>query len=223
MKVAFHFYVIPEAYRGSYGQPIKELFFKSILNSPVLNICSVIFVGDLLLHLLAETQENHKSGFIRVFHKEKFSKIVNIWYKDCKSTWHKLNSSILEIIFTNRIYVICLDDISLRDSEYLNKILSETQSYLGALQVNEDSPIHWSVYTDNLMPIFRISGRSINLFWDGVSSDSYDAGLIDWLGDIGFEDVSLEDINGKFTGFDKNYRDEFERQIAKLNKILETL
>lgn len=63
MKIAFHFNADDERFRGYYGEPIEDEFFKALLSHRSLNISTKVFVGDLLLHFLAMDYEKTEQGF----------------------------------------------------------------------------------------------------------------------------------------------------------------
>ena len=59
------------------------------------------------------------------------------------------------------------------------------------MQVDDTDRMHNVLYSDLLIPRFRLLGSSINIFWDGTD-DSKDSSIIEMFVEIGFSEVAYE-------------------------------
>lgn len=219
MKVAFHFDADYKSFGGYYGWPINRTFFNAILRSTTLEIHSKLFLGDLLLDYLAHDEKPTKNGRTIRFNKERYEHIVSAWLNPENPVWMKFREDIIEKIFSHNIYVLCLESIRLKDAEYLHTILSPENYYLGALEVDDESPVHWAGYSHSLIPKYRIIGKVLHVFWDGINEDSKDEGEMKELKSFGFMKVDYESLNGKFTIFDKYHNYEHAKRIASWKRL----
>lgn len=219
MKVGFHFDADHEDLGDWYGPPIKKALFLKITNHRNLEISSKVFVGDLLFHETAcDTIRTSETSFTRKFNPEKFAAIIEGWINPNKQIWFSVRPDILERVFNRNIYVLCFESIDKRTSEFLAESLMDCPYFLGALEVDDTSPIHWMLYSNSLIPLFRIEDRkSINIFNSSFEDeDDYkDIALEETLVESGFKKISYESLNGKFTIFDQYHDFEHARRVAE--------
>lgn len=220
MKIAFHFDADHEPFGGYYGPPIIEHLFKLLLGERNLDIHSKIFCGDLLLHSLSMDEEKTDTGSIKRFNKDKFLRAVENWLNPENFTWHSLTQESVKKVLNHNVYVICFESLRLTEAQYIDQMLSSQPYYVGAMQVDEESPVHWAAYAGSLIACYRLHGKNLNVFWDGFSEDSIDQGEIDEFRTFGFSSVEPESLNGKFSIFDKFANFEHARRVAELNRLL---
>jgi hypothetical protein len=220
MKIAFHFDADHESLGSSYGLPIEKDVLSFILSNRALDIHSKIFVGDLLLHSLTMDVENSDTGSTHRFNKEAFIAAVDAWINPSNFIWKTFSQASFEKVLNHNVYIICFESLRLRDGERLDEALREKPYYLGAMQVDEESPIHWAAYAHSLVPRLRIYGKNISVFYEGPEEDGLDYGLMEGLKKLGFTTVGAESLNGKYTIFDKYHDFEQARRVANLNRTL---
>src|SRR2546421_8191141 len=163
MKVAFHFDADHESLGSYYGWPIEKDLLTLIVNDRALDIHSKIFVGDLLLHSLTMDVTYSDAGSTHRFNKEAFITAVNAWINPPRFIWKTFSQANFEKVLNHNVYIICFESLRLRDGERLDEALREKPYYLGAMQVDEESPVHWAAYAGSLVPRLRIYGKNINV------------------------------------------------------------
>lgn len=122
----------------------------------------------------------------------------------------------MDCIFRHNVFVICFESIDLLAAEKLDRYLTEKiPSYIGALEVDETSPIHWTVYSDYIGPFLRIVNKDLFVFWDGISEESKNTGAMEYFRSLPFNKLEYESLNGKHTIFDEFHDFEQAKRIAE--------
>lgn len=194
MKIAFHFNADHESLETLYGYHIQKYFFLKILDNRTINVSTKIFVGDLLLRSLAMDQTETENVRKLIFNPKKYKIIFKKWISPENVLWSRFEPQKKEIAFTSRIFVICLESIDMKIAEYLHLELEKFPSYLGALEVDDTSFIHWEVYSNYLFHAYRMIHRNLNIFWDGFNEAEKDEGLKKGLEGLGFNKISFESL-----------------------------
>ena len=84
------------------------------------------------------------------------------------------------------------------------------------MEVDDGSFIHWQLYSKQLIPKFRILNRAARVFWDGWSDeDGKDLGFFEEVQSLGFNPVSWESLNGRFSFFDRYHNFEHAQRVAE--------
>lgn len=221
MKISYHFDADDESLGAYYGGPIREALMSAILESRVIDLHSKIFQGDLLLSSKSvdiEQVDEHRQ--IHRFNKDKYIENINNLLNPGSHIWCTITEETIDRFVQNNVWVMCFESISFNDALKIDEVLKSTQFYLGALQVDETSKVHWLAYPGSLVPYYRIVGKSLHVFWDGITEDSKDEGHLEELKELGFKDVSFESLNGRFTIFDNYHNYEHARRIAELKADL---
>ncbi|MGF1736852.1 hypothetical protein [Photobacterium satsumensis] len=221
MKVSFHFDADDKSLGGYYGYPIRKALMRAILSSRTLDLNSKIFQGDFLLHHLTmdvEVISEHKT--VHHSNPERFISVFNELLNPGTHIWHSITDDTICRLANNNVWVMSFESISFSDATEIDKMLRDVSYYLGAIEVDETSPIHWEAYAGSLVPYYRIIGNKVNLFWDGISDESKNEGHIPELLKIGFTSADFEALNGKFTFFDKYHNFEHARRVAELKSAL---
>jgi hypothetical protein len=213
MKIGYHFNADYQPFEGYYGLPIETKIFQTILSDRTLNISSKIFIGDLLLINLSTDKEVKGNTETHYFNKEKFLAAVNSWLNPDNTVWRQFHpDKILEVLDKN-IFVVCFESIDLKTAEYLHKELGAYPAYLGAMEVDDSSKVHWSLYSGSLIAFARIINKNLSLFHQG--EDDKDFSFKTEFEKLGFGKVEFENLNWKYTIFDTYANFEEARRIAE--------
>jgi hypothetical protein len=220
MKIAFHFNAGHESLGSYYGYPIRKALLSAVLNSRTMDLDTKVFEGDLLLAMLTMDREMTETGESRQFNKDRLSSAIQTLLNPGSHVWMSFDMRIVDALLGAKVFVILLESISFRNAQDLDRSLRELPYYLGALQVDGACSMHWVAYSESLVAAYRIVGKALFSFWDGVSEDSKDERWIEEFRRLGFTRVEFEALNGKFTVFDKY--DDFEqaRRVAELGDAL---
>ncbi|HBX22447.1 MAG TPA: hypothetical protein DEF34_02245 [Desulfotomaculum sp.] len=219
MKLAFHFNSNHESLKGkNYSLPVLHQIFNFILSQRNINISSKIFMGDLLLMDAGSDVIRTEDGWIIKFNKEKYIQVINNWLNTGNHIWVKFTQEKINEAVRCNIFTVCFENIELSLAEDLHDNLVNFPSYLGALEVDDTSKLHWEIYTNSIGPKFRILNSNINVFWYGISEDDKDFGWIGILKQYGFEKVEFESLSGKYTIFDRFHNYKQARRVAEWRK-----
>ncbi|MCU1284384.1 MAG: hypothetical protein JWO13_734 [Acidobacteriales bacterium] len=216
MKIAFHFDESWKPFKGSSG-PFRKAVFKAILenNSPA---STKVFIGGLLLKYHSyKKAKTTRDGELRKFDQKKFKKFVGSLLSPENTVWSRLKPNKLETLVYGDVYVICLESIDMRSAQFLHNRLAPKGFYLGALEVDDATPAHWVLYSNSLIPTFRLIGNKASIFHDGFDLDEedyLDVAAEEELRDAGYRDIAYESLNGKFSIFDKYHGFEHAQRIA---------
>ncbi len=213
MKIAFHFDADHKRYNGFYGIPINLTVFNILLKHRSINISSKLFVGDLLLNLISSDIEKNGNTETRRFNEEKYLQTFTAWQYPDNFIWRKYPSENIEKSINKNIYVFCFESIDLKTAEYLNSELEIYESYLGALEVDESSKVHWALYAGSLIPYARIHNKSLHLFYQ--DEDDKDTAMLEEYKKLSFSNVEFECLNWRYTIFDTYTGYEEARRIAE--------
>ena len=223
MKIAFHFNADHASLGGYYGYPVRKAIFGAIIKSRTIDLHTKVFEGDLLLHSQTMDREKTETGEIHRFNKDRFITAVENLLNPGTHVWMSFTEQTAQTLLTNNVFVLLFESIGFRDALDIDADLRDREWYLGGLQIDDTCGIHWIAYANALIPHYRIIGKTIHHFWDGICEDSKDHGVLDELREIGFEDVSFEALNGKFTVFDKYHDFKHARRVAELATALSDL
>ncbi|MFF2177388.1 hypothetical protein ACFVT8_13075 [Lysinibacillus sp. NPDC058147] len=224
MKLALHFNADHASITTPfYGMPIHKATFLHLLQYRALNLSCKVFIGDLLLANSAYEFVSTDSGKMGKFNKEKYLEIINQWIFSSNNTWNSFNWDRIEEVFECNVFVICFENIEFELAYYLHKKLQEFAPYLGSIEVDDSSELHWEIYSNSLSPMYRIMNEEIHLFWDGFSEESKDYGWLDFLAKCGFKNVAFESLEGKYSIFDKYHNYKHARRVAEWKKMSSNL
>lgn len=219
MKVAFHFNADYEKFKGFYGWPIEKAFFRKLLALRSLSISTKIFAGDLMLHHYAcKTVKVTDSQTVKRFDKRKFFKLFEAWIRPSNPLWVTISQENLQKYLNSNIFVLCFESMDFRLAEQLDNALKKLPYYLGAMEVDDSSAVHWAVYSNSLVPTYRLINKDINIFWDEMDGGEKDERTSNELKKIGFINVNFENLKGKFSIFDKYHDFEHAKRIAEWKK-----
>lgn len=210
MKVAFHF-DSRNLSAGIGGEFFNRQLLRAILADEEPDVSTRVFAGDLLLWsfaIKAESVETVESGGRtgiserHVFQRDSFIELAERWLAESVQGWHLLSRALIDAVFQDSVYTICLESVSALVAARLHERLSQHEGYLGVLEINDESGVHWGLYSMSLIPLLRVIGRTAYLFrdpWDEAETDDQAASLRG----LGFRRVETEALNGKYTIFDE--------------------
>ena len=163
MKAAFHFnYNHETLQKGNYAHNLYKSVFNIIFSIDTINISTKIFTGDLLLDILANDREENEDGYSLSFNKERYFQIIYEWSVAEESSIFTFDNDGMTSIYNGEAFVICFETIDKKTVLLLNSTFKkEIPSYLGVLEVDETSFVHWMVYSNAIGPHFRLIGKYI--------------------------------------------------------------
>lgn len=216
MKAAFHFNSDHPALEGDYGWEAEKLIFSSLLRYPNLSVHSKIFAGDLFVWALVDNEIFGPDEGETDSRLGRLSKLVEYWLHTGNAIRTNISTKrLFEESAKHIIYAVCFESIELSLVGYLHKELSElTDAYIGVIEVDDMSKLHWSLYSAKLSPSYRITNKNLAIFWDNVSGDDKPNWLLEECQHLGFK-TSFEGLNMRYTSLDKNFNFENARRAAE--------
>ncbi len=191
MHIAYHFDADSEGLGTDYGTPILRWFFAALLSAPQTHLHMRVSVGDLLVHSHTRTREERERLCLRVL-------------RDSKSAWLVSDESQTARTMVGRnVFVLACEGMVPSVHSHIDRELRQTTSYLGALQLSAISEVHWALYSDSLIPVFRYWNRTLRILHSTLDGDSKDEGLRDRLLPLGFASVTFEDTGARHTILDQ--------------------
>lgn len=220
MKVAFHFNAFHPSLGSNYGNNVEKFLFNILLSYRNLNLSSKILTGDLLLSNLAcDVKKTSERTETREFNQDKYFQVVNLWLQPENTVWSSMIVKRLMQALKDEIFTICFETIEMQFADYLDHQLREkSEAYLGAMEVDDASYVHWFLYSNSIGPRYRVNNKTASVFWDGFSEESKDESTIERLIKLGFKQVSFESLNGRYTIFDEYHDFEHARRVAEWKK-----
>jgi hypothetical protein len=213
MKLAFHFDGDHPDFGGAYGPAARRLVFSALLSQRHVHLTSKIFVGDLLFSDIDRSRDGRRRSFARA--DLSYSDILDFWLHPEHPVWLRLSEERLNSALGHRIYTICFESVDHALAEALHQRLVDASPYLGAMEVDDGSYIHWQLYSKKLIPKLRVIDRSAQVFWAGFSDDDKDPGFLDEVRGLGFDPVTWESLNGRYSIFDRYYNFEQAQRVAE--------
>jgi len=219
VKAGFHFNYNHETLQaGNYAYKLYQSVLNLILDNDIINISSKIFTGDLLLDVLAFDRTERKDGDTLTFNKEKYFQVLYDWSTAEESNILTIDNDGMKSIINGEAFVICLESVDKKTVLQLDSIFKkEILSYLGVIEVDETSYVHWMVYSNTIGPHLRIVNKNIYVFWDGICEDSKDHGFFQFLqNNIHTKNIDFEGLKGQHTIFDKYHNYKHAKRIREL-------
>lgn len=212
MKLALHFNGLHPDLGDAYGRTARRLVFPGLLDLRGTHVVSTVFVGDLLFGSIDTSRDGRHRSFSRP--DLKYSDVLEFWLRPQNPVWARLSEERLTPAL-GQIYAICLESVDQKAAERLHEGLVDAASYLGAMEVDDGSFIHWQLYSKNLIPLFRVVGQGAQVFWDGLSEDGMDRGFFEEVQSLGFDPVRWESLNARFSIFDRYHNFEHAQRVAE--------
>jgi hypothetical protein len=151
--------------------------------------------------------------------QDKYFQIIDIWLHPDNTVWSSMIITKLMQALKNEIFIICFETIEMQLADYLdNKLRESSEAYLGAIEVDDASYVHWFVYSNSIRPRYRINNKNASIFWDGFNEESKDKSKIERFTKLGFKRVGFESLHGRYTIFDEYYNFDHARRVAEWKK-----
>ena len=212
MKLAFHFNGLHPELGHAYGLAARRLVFPALLDQRGAHVISKIFVGDLLFGNIDTSRDGRHCSFSRA--DLPYGDALEFWRHPQNPVWTRLLEERLTVALGG-VYAICFESVDQKTAERLHEGLVDSAPYLGAMEVDDGSLVHWQLYSKKLIPLFRVAGRAAHVFWDGMSEDGMNVGLFEEVQNLGFDPVSWESLNGRFSFFDRYHNFAHAQRVAE--------
>ena len=213
MKLALHFDSYHPELGNAYGRAAQRLVCHALLGQRQVQVNSKIFVGDLLFWNIDTSRDSRHLSLSNA--DLRHEDIPEFWLHPQNPVWTRLSERRLVAGLEHVIYAICFESVDQETAERLHEGLVDSASYLGAMEVDDGSFIHWQLYSKQLIPKFRILNCAARVFWDGWSEDGKDLGFFEEVQSLGFNPVSWESLNGRFSFFDRYHNFEHAQRVAE--------
>ena len=212
MKLAFHFNGLHPELGDTYGLAARRLIFPELLDQRGAHVISKIFAGDLLFENVDTSRDGRHCSFTRADLSN--GDAIEFWRHPQNPVWTRLLEERLTAALGG-VYAICFESVDQKTAERLHEDLVDSAPYLGAMEVDDGSLVHWQLYSKNLIPLFRVVGHSAHVFWDGISEDGMNIGFFEEVQNLGFDPVSWESLNGRFSFFDRYHDYAHAQRVAE--------
>lgn len=199
MDVAFHF--LAELHGSSYGLAIEEVFFNALLGASDPGGRIEFRVGDLLLHRLAQREEKTGSGSAYYHDEEREALALQEWLSSNMPTVLAVDEMEARTAATSsRVFVIAALDMESRTVGQVDAALRLGTSYIGCIEIYEESRVHDALYMQLLPLKYSYENRRLCIFFHSFEPENRGerAWLVDhWRSrlfvDAGFEDLGTRD------------------------------
>ncbi len=168
MELALHFHGLHGLHPDlgdAYGRAAWRLVYPGLLDQRGTHVVSTVFVGDLLFGNIDTSRDGRHRSSSRP--DLKYSDVLEFWLRPQNPVWARLCEE-RPTPALGQIYAIFLESVD-QAAERLHQGLLDAASYLGAMEVDDGSFIHWQLYSKNLIPLFRVVGHGAQVYWDGLS------------------------------------------------------
>ena len=140
------------------------------------------------------------------------------WFQHAENVWHRFTKRI-RLIAETESFVVCFESVGREFAGGLHERLFGVEGYLGAVEVDDTTELHWHSYSDALVLKYRIMDDRIAIFYDELNEDppSEEEMSIETkrLLGIGFSQVKFENCAGHHSIFDRYHNYKHARRIAE--------
>ncbi len=192
------------------------MVFEAFLKDAKASMHAVIFSGDVLFASVAATRTKTKTGWTDSVTPEKLHLVLERWLKPENAIltsipdWQKLFES------WSHLCAICVEGISRRLVASIDDALQALPAYLGYMEVDDESPVHWALYTNSLCARYRITGRRLGILGDKEEDDPTKEAAMSHLP---FDAIEWESLNLRYSFWDKNHDFEAAKRGAAWRRI----
>jgi hypothetical protein len=174
MKVALHFNPNHEIFDGLGGLEIEDLVLRTMISQG--DFSTAIRVGSLLFRRHAMEWRGTASARTGTYSASKHLVMSAAWVQSLSGLWKYFPATNPVKCLTRDVYIISLENVTLKR---VRRLLLEFRSlpyFLGALEVDDRIPLHALLYLDDLIPWLRLAGKSVYVFKDyGNDDDDVDS------------------------------------------------
>lgn len=147
MKIAYHFLAKHPDIRGLYNVHVLGECLRVVLQHPTLGLHTKVFTGDLGLKNLGMVEAPVVHGTVASFNRQRYFDALNQWAFPESGVWSRMTMEALEACNADDVYAVCIESIEEEDAGDLHRRLTGLPYYLGAMEVDDSSPIHWRIYS----------------------------------------------------------------------------
>jgi len=208
--VAFHFRADAGVYSPIWVLSVQEMLFRCLEASGE-GIHAEIFTGDLLVHNIAPDAAAREAILEALlgYHPRRWRTVEN--------------EEFAAALFSVRVYVLAAQGLSENAQDYVDAQLRRQTAYLGAIEIDPENRIHWTLYRRSLIPRYRYVDGEIRIFYpkfeEREGADVKDTGTAADLTRRGFR-VTFEDSGVRQTVFDPYQSFEHSKREASLERYL---
>jgi hypothetical protein len=208
LKVALHFDA--DANGDYYGPPTEERVLRALATLPSERRHVRLFCGDLLFLQHATTRAQIISIAKRILDAHGWRTLDEETFVDAS---HRTN-----------IFVILVEGLPCGSASTIDRTLQADPTFFGSLEVTPATPVHWVMYDQSLIPVFRIVGDELRMFYE---KESYEAGgdrdngmFEHWKELRIYPSIDWEDRGLRGTIFDEYDTFEHAKRLADLEESL---
>ncbi|MCL6612035.1 MAG: hypothetical protein K6T66_10910 [Peptococcaceae bacterium] len=208
MKVAFHFDADHERFDRYDGLPVIKEVFRQLLRQDTANLHLKVFTGDIVALDYLKDKKNREE-------------IWRGFFTPPRPVWQSLRPDFMNILYNKKVFVVAFEGMGSRLRDVLHEALLNDETYIGAQQIHEANPVHWVLYGASLIPLYRITGRDLRLFYSIGSDDEWDQALaVNFRDDLPFSSITFEEMSVPHTILDGYSSYEHASRVADLSTML---
>ncbi len=208
MKVAFHFDADHERFDRYDGLPVIREIFRQLLQQETANLHLKVFTGDIAALDYLRDKKNREE-------------IWRGFFTPPRPVWQSLRPDFMDFLQNKKVFVVAFEGMGSRLRDRLHEALLNDETYLGAQQIHEANPVHWVLYGASLVPLYRITGRDLRLFYSIGSDDQRDQALaVNFREDLPFSSINFEEMAVPHTILDSYSSYEHASRVANLSTML---
>ena len=191
MNIAFLFNSDAPIYGGYYGPPIRDQILKTgVLQDTDRNMRAS--VGDVLSFMAVSRSQTRTYAALQELCEEVYLPIE----------FDRLDKEKLSATFTTAtVYCWVFQNMTVETADMLHERLCESDSYLGAMDVEFSNPLHLSLFRNSLIEAYRFRGLSCSVFYMMEENEDPDISVKEAFERNGFS-VHYENIGARRTIFD---------------------
>lgn len=208
MKIAFHFDADHERFDRYDGIPVTKEIFRQLLQGDTANLHLKVFTGDIVALDYLKDKSNREE-------------IWRGFFMPPRPVWQSLRPDFMDFLYNKKVFVVAFEGMGPRLRDKLHEALLNDDTYLGAQQIHEANPVHWVLYGASLVPLYRITGTSLRLFYTIGSENEMDEALaVNFRDDLPFSSIAFEEMAVSHTILDTYSSYEHASRVANLSTML---
>lgn len=208
MKIAFHFDADHERFDRYDGLPVIKEIFRQLLQQDTSNLHLKVFAGDIV-------------ALDYLLDKKNREEIWRGFFMPPRPVWQSLRPDFMDFLYNKKVFVVAFEGMGSRLRDKLHEALLNDDTYLGAQQIHEANPVHWVLYGASLIPLYRITGTNLRLFYSLGSDDEKDKALaVNFRNDVPFSNITFEELAVPHTILDSYSSYEHASRVANLSTML---
>lgn len=208
MKIAFHFDADHERFDRYDGLPVIKEIFRQLLQQDTSNLHLKVFTGDIVAIDYLRDKKNR-------------DEIWRGFFMPPRPVWQSLRPDFMDFLYNKKVFVAAFEGMGSRLRDKLHEALLNDDTYLGAQQIHEANPVHWVLYGASVIPLYRITGTNLRLFYSLGSDDEKDKALaVNFRNDVPFSNITFEELSVPHTILDSYSSYEHASRVANLSTML---